>query len=228
MPKTFFMVGADTGVGTTFASCAILQAAKNAGFASFAMQPISVGCEQTEQGLRGRDPLQLMQAMSVEVDYDRVNPFPLAAKLPPHIAAGLENKRLAVQRISGLCRGAMMGRHDLMLIEGVGGWRNPLNHVESTASLARDIKKPVILVVGLDPAGVNQAVLTAETIVRDGLSLVGWIANEYQPETVYLEECLGMLDRAIPAPRLAHLPYIAGGDWRQATAAIDIGAWLKA
>ena len=64
MPKTFFMVGTDTGVGTTFTSCAILQAAKNAGFASFAMQPISVGCEQTEQGLRGRDPLQLMQVFS--------------------------------------------------------------------------------------------------------------------------------------------------------------------
>ncbi len=227
MSKTFFMVGADTGVGTTFASCAILQAANNAGFSRFAMQPVSVGCQQTDNGLRGHDPLQLMQAISGEVDYDRINPFPLAAKLPPHIAAGLEKKRLAVQRISGLCRGAMMGRHDLMLIEGVGGWRNPLNHVETIASLAKDIKKPVILVVGLNAAGVNQAVLTAEAIVRDGLPLVGWIANEYQPETAYLEECLAMLDRAIPAPRLAHLPCIAGGDWRQAAAAIDIGAWLK-
>ena len=227
MPKTFFMVGADTGVGTTFASCAILHAANNAGFSCNAMQPVSVGCELTEGGLRGHDPLQLIEAMSAAVDYDRVNPFSLVAKLPPHIAAGLENKRLAVQRISGLCRGAMMGRHDLMLIEGVGGWRNPLNHVETTASLAREISKPVILVVGLNPAGVNNAVLTAEAIVRDGLPLAGWIATEYQPETAYLEECLAMLDRAIPAPRLAHLPFIAGGDWRQAAAAIDIGAWLK-
>lgn len=226
MPKTFFVIGTDTGVGTTFVSCALLCAANHAGLRTAAMQPVSVGCEEQPGGLRGHDALQLMQAMNTELGYERVNPFPLRANLPPFMAAQLEEKRMTVQRINGICRGTMMGKHDLMLIEGIGGWRTPINHVETMAGLAREIQKPVILVVSISPSCVNQALLSAEAIRGDGLPLAGWIANHVSPDIPHSELIMAQLERALPAPRLATIAFNDTADWRAAGKAIDVSGWL--
>lgn len=227
MPKTYFMIGTEPGVGTTFVSSALLYAADNMGLSTAAMQPISVGCEESPEGLRGHDALQLMQAMNVELDYARVNPFPLRAKSPPFVAATLEEKRLTVQRISGICRGTMMGKHDLMLVEGIGGWRTPINHVETMAGLAREINKPVILVVGIAETCVNMALLSAEAILRDGLGLAGWIANHPTPEIPHSALYVSQLERALPAPRLATMAYDDKADWRTAGRALDVSSWIR-
>jgi dethiobiotin synthetase len=65
---------------------------------------------------------------------------------------------------------------------------------------------PVILVVGVRLGCINQAVLSAEAIVRDGLELAGWVANVVDPQTSRLEENLATLAERLPAPCLGRVP----------------------
>jgi dethiobiotin synthetase len=142
-----------------------------------------------------------------------VNPVALSAALAPHIAAALENRRVRVTQVVGLLRGAMMqARADITLIEGAGGWRVPLNEQETLADLAREMKAPVILVVGLRLGCINHALLTAEAIRRDGLVLAGWVANTLDPDMPAREQNIATLASALAAPCLGVLPFVESAD----------------
>lgn len=211
--KVYFVTGTDTGVGKTWASCALLRALAAQGRTTLGLKPVASGCEQTADGLRNADALALMQASTVSLSYAQVNPFAYAPALAPHLAAAQEGKRLRVQQIAGLVRGAIMqARADVTLVEGAGGWRVPLNDAETLADLPRELALPVILVVGLRLGCINHALLTAEAIARDGVRLAGWIANTIDPAMPAQVENVATLRAHIGAPLLGVLPHGAVGE----------------
>lgn len=207
--KTFFVTGTDTEVGKTFSSVALLNAAKKQQLRTLALKPVAAGAEETSEGFRNEDALALMEAMTVELPYEQVNPAIYKTPASPHIAAALENKRATVSRLAGFCRGAMMQSYDLGVIEGAGGWRVPINERENLAQLAVALDLPVILVVGMRLGCLNHALLTAEAIRADGLQIAGWIANCIDPEMSYLQENIQTLKGALPAPCLGVLPHLS-------------------
>ena len=218
--KTYFVTGTDTDAGKTFSSCALLHAANNLGFKTLAHKPVAAGCEQTEAGLRNSDAVSLMAAMSEFEEYEMVNPIALEPAIAPHIAAQEAGSQLSVSRSAGFARGIMMARADLLLIEGAGGWRVPLNSRETLADLAKNLKQPVILVVGMKLGCINHALLTAEAIKADGLEIAGWIANKIDPDMNRYQENLATLAQLIQAPLLAEIPYMENSGWKAAAAHI--------
>ncbi|MBQ0832203.1 dethiobiotin synthase [Marinobacter sp.] len=209
--KTFFVTGTDTGVGKTMVSAAILEAANLAGKRTLGMKPIASGCESTPEGLRNEDALILQQAASETLAYELVNPVALAPAIAPHVAAAQAGRVMSADRLVGFCRGMQMRPADLLLIEGAGGWRVPLNDRETYSAVPRELGVPVILVVALRLGCINQALLTAEAIRSDGLTLAGWVANRAEPEAMSCEqESLDYLKAHIPAPCLGVLPWITG------------------
>lgn len=174
----FFITGTDTEVGKTWVSCRLLETAKAAGLSCYGLKPIAAGCEETADGLRNDDALQLMAASSVALPYDIVNPVALRDPIAPHIAAQNENKVITLSRLEGYVRGALSAYSaDLVLIEGAGGWRVPLNDREFLSGLAKALDVPVIQVVGMKLGCLNHALLTAESIQADGLRYAGTMAN---------------------------------------------------
>ena len=214
--KTYFITGTDTDAGKTFASCALLHAAGKLGFKTLAHKPVAAGCEQTPDGLRNSDAINLMSAMNQDEEYEMVNPITLESAIAPHLAAQETGVQLSVSRSAGFARGIMMARADLLLIEGAGGWRVPLNNRETLADLAKDLKQPVILVVGMKLGCINHALLTAEAIKADGLEIAGWIANRIDPEMSHYRENLATLAQMIQAPLLAEIPSIQNACWKDA------------
>jgi len=209
--KTFFVTGTDTGVGKTMVSAAILEAAKAAGKRTLGMKPIASGCEHTPEGLRNDDALILLQAATETVAYDLVNPVALAPAIAPHVAAAQAGRNISVDRLVGFCRGMHMRPADLLLIEGAGGWRVPLNDRETYSAVPAELGVPVILVVALRLGCINQALLTAEAIRNDGLVLAGWVANHAEAEEMSCEqETLRYLMDHLLAPCLGVVPWIEG------------------
>lgn len=201
--KTFFVTGTDTGVGKTMVSAAILEAARAAGLRTLAMKPIASGCDETPDGLRNEDALALQSAMTESLAYEVINPVALKPAIAPHVAAAQAGKAVTAQRLIGFCRGLQLRSADLMLIEGAGGWRVPLNERETYASLPRELGTPVILVVSLKLGCINHALLTAEAIRADGLVVAGWVANRAEAETMSCEhETLDYLRSHMAAPCL--------------------------
>lgn len=199
----YFLTGTDTDAGKTWVACALLRQARAAGLSTLGLKPVAAGAEQVAGEWCNEDAQQLRAASSVQLPYEQVNPILLREPMAPHLAARREQRTLAATRIAGYVRGAMAAKPDLLLVEGAGGWRVPLNDRETMADLAVALQLPVILVVGMRLGCLNHALLTAEAIMRDGLPLAGWVANTV-PGTAMAAEAdnIATLEQWLPAPRI--------------------------
>ena len=99
-------------------------------------------------------------------------------------------------------------QNECLLVEGVGGWRVPLNHELDVAGLCQALQLPAVLVVGMKLGCINHALLTARDIVTDGVPLLGWVANCVDPEMQLLEQNIGTLQQLIPVPLLGTIPFL--------------------
>ncbi|KUJ82808.1 dethiobiotin synthase [Microbulbifer flavimaris] len=226
MSRTYFVTGTDTEVGKTFISAALLERAAQRKLKTAAVKPVASGCEVTHDGLRNSDALLLQDAMTLSLPYQQVNPIALEPAIAPHIAAMEAGKRLDVGRMAGVCRGVMSAGADLVLIEGAGGWRTPLGPRAFLSDLPKQLEIPVILVVSMQLGCINHALLTAEAIRRDGLTLAGWVANFAREGMARPDENLATLRTLLPAPLLGVVPFDENADFRLAAEALDISPLL--
>ena len=200
--KWLFITGTDTDVGKTLIATGILSLANKAGLRTAAIKPIAAGSEDMGAGMQNQDALQLQAAASHQLPYQQVNPIALEVAIAPHIAAQEEGKTLTASRLVGYCRGLGLLPVDMLLAEGAGGWRVPLNNRETLADVARELNCQVILVVGLRLGCLNHALLTAEAVRRDGLTIAGWVGNVIDEQMPRLEENIATLRRVINEPCL--------------------------
>jgi dethiobiotin synthetase len=134
------------------------------------------------------------------------NPVALPEPLSPHLAAARAGRRVGVAELVAAHRG-LCGLADVVLVEGSGGWRVPLNDNETLADLAVALALPVVLVVGLRLGCLNHALLSAEAIRADGLHLAGWVANTLDPAMACRDENIHTLRQRLAAPLLGVLPW---------------------
>lgn len=77
-----------------------------------------------------------------------------------------------------------------------------MNDVETLADLAIVMAAPVVLVVGLRLGCLNHALLTAEAVRADGLTLAGWVAKNIDPAMACRDHDIATLCDRLPAPLL--------------------------
>lgn len=207
--KRYFVAGTDTDVGKTFVSQAILMAANQAGLKSIGYKPVSAGCEETSEGLRNSDALMLQRNSSVVLQYDEVNPVAFLDPVAPHLAAKKEEINIDVETVSQGYENLLAKDADLVLVEGAGGWRLPLNDSQFLSDFVIQHDLPVVLVVGLKLGCLNHSLLTVEAIKRDGLNLAGWVANQIDPDMLYLKDNIEALHGLISAPCLGVIPRLS-------------------
>lgn len=206
MSQAYFIAGTDTDVGKTTIAAGLLHAARLQGLSTLAAKPVASGCAVTSKGLRNADALALIDQSTVQLPYERVNPFAFEPAIAPHLAAREAGVALALPALLKAMQGILAEGADFTLIEGAGGWRVPLSDHANLSDLAIALKLPVILVVGVRLGCINHALLSAEAIARDGLQLAGWVANVIEPHTSRLEENLASLAERLPAPCLGRVP----------------------
>jgi len=209
MSTAFFVTGTDTEIGKTTIAAGLLHAARLAGLSTAAAKPVASGCVQTADGLRNDDALALLGECTLALRYDEVNPLAFEPAIAPHLAAQEACVRLNVAALQGPVQAVLDKRADFTLVEGAGGWRVPLAEGQALSDLAIALQLPVILVVGVRLGCINQALLTAEAILRDGLPLAGWVANLVDPQTSRLEDNLATLAERLSAPCLGYVPRLA-------------------
>ena len=201
----FFITGTDTDIGKTYAACTLIHALRQR-FPTrriAAMKPIAAG---TDAEGRNDDVEQLKAASNVSLPPELLTPYLFAEPIAPHIAAQMQGVHIDIGRVLQNFA-ATAARADQVIVEGVGGFRVPLNQHEDTADLAVALNLPIILVIGLRLGCLNQALLGIEAIERRGLILAGWVANAIDPTMTHAEANLNTLRSRLHAPMLAHLPF---------------------
>ena len=208
MNRAFFVTGTDTGVGKTLVTCALLHATRRLGLTAVGMKPIAAGVE--DDG-RNDDVVQLLAASSVQPPLEWVNPYLYVPPIAPHIAAAEAGRPIAIEVIRQAFE-RLRPLADVVWVEGVGGFRVPLDARTDTADLAQRLAAPVVLVMGMRLGCLNHALLTAEAISNRGLTLAGWVANRIDPAMARFEANLETLQTRLNAPLLGVVPYGARPD----------------
>ncbi|WP_355659904.1 dethiobiotin synthase [Halomonas salifodinae] len=209
--NTYFITGTDTDAGKTLVATGLLARARDAGLTTLGLKPVASGCEATPQGLRNADALALQAVSTPAMDYAAINPHAYAPAIAPHLAAEQAGERLTLAGLAGALAPSLALPRDLILVEGAGGWRVPLNDREDLVGLAARLGLPVILVVGLKLGAINHARLSAEAIRADGLTLAGWVANGIDADMAEQAANLACLRHHLPEPCLGVVPPLGRG-----------------
>lgn len=196
--RGLFVTGTDTGVGKTRVAVALIHALRAHGLRVAAMKPVSAG---SAVGELNEDVAALVQAANADVDVRDVNPYAFAEPVAPHIAAKSLGVRIDLEVIAE-AYARLAAAADVVVVEGAGGWRVPLNEHEDMADLALRLGLPVVLVVGLRLGCLNHALLTAESIALRRVPWAGWVGNHIEPAMQLAAENLVALHTRLPGPCL--------------------------
>ncbi len=192
--KGLFVTGTDTGVGKTRVAVALIHALRARGLRVAAMKPVSAGCPPGELN---EDVAALLQAANVEADLCDVNPYAFVDPVAPHIAAQQAGIRIDLDVVAA-AYSRLAAAADVVVVEGAGGWRVPLNERDDMADLAQRLGLPVVLVVGLRLGCLSHALLAAESIANRQLPWAGWVANHVDPTMACQDENIAALRARLP------------------------------
>jgi dethiobiotin synthetase len=172
----------------------------------------------------------LAEQSTLALDAQLTTSYLLKEPCAPHVAAKLEDVTID-PAVLGQAYQQVAAQAEAVVVEGVGGFRVPLTDDFDTADFAVELELDVILVVGLRLGCLNHALLTAEAIAARGLRLVGWIANQIDPEMPHQADNVQALQQRLSAPLLGIVPWMSVAAPAPAADAIDfslLDSWPRA
>lgn len=206
--RLIFIAGTDTDAGKTYASVQLLRYFRQKKLKTIALKPIASGCSLEEGRLFNDDALQLAREATLSIPYHQINPFAFIEPIAPMIAAKKAGVSLTLERLHSVTASTFSQPFDLCLVEGVGGWRQPLNEKEFLSDYVVAHNMDIILIVGMRLGCINHALLSAQSILHSGGNLIGWIANGLHEKMHCFEENIEALQSCLSVPLLGTiLPY---------------------
>lgn len=188
-----FITSCGTGIGKTFATCALIHAAHMHGKTVQAFKPIASGFDATDAI---SDTAQIATALQKPISSETINaisPWRFTAPLSPNMAAAREGITINVDAVIRWSR--MQLQHEgLTLIEGVGGVMVPLNDTHTVRDWIAVLGIPVILVTGSYLGSISHTLTAVEALRIAGISIKALIISESEGATVALEETLATLN----------------------------------
>jgi dethiobiotin synthetase len=221
-PFSCFVTGTDTEIGKTLITSALLHALGQAGVRAAGMKLVAAGAELRDGIWHNEDVDRLLSAAPLKLPVSLTTPYLLRTPAAPHIAATLEGVRIEAQQIRDAFA-QVRQQSEAVVVEGVVGFRVPLNDDYDTADLAQQLGLPIILVVGLRLGCISQALLSAEAIAARGLKLAGWVANTVDPTMGHMRENIEAIAARLAAPLLGHVPRLEHPSAAAAAMYLDLG-----
>jgi dethiobiotin synthetase len=200
--RGIFVTGTDTGVGKTFAGCALLRALGDAGHRAVGMKPVAAGFAANSTD--NDDVIALAAAGNVVAPLRDRYPYAFAEPVAPHLAANTAGISIDVSCVVA-AYARLAERADAIVVEGAGGALVPLDARHDMLDIAMALHLRVLLIVGMRLGCLNHALLSALAVQRRGLVLAGWIANELPPGMPWLAPNIDTLERRLGAPLVAVL-----------------------
>lgn len=202
----YFITGTDTDVGKTYIASALIKHFCKQGLLTVGMKPVAAGAELVNGCLLNSDVTELIKAGNVDADLALINPYVFSPAIAPHIAAEQAGVSVSLDNIQQAFD-VLQAKADVVVVEGAGGFRVPINRQETMADLVVKLNLPVIMVVGVRLGCINHALMTAGSIRAVGLNLVGWVANRIDPNMPAIEENILTLKAMLKAPCVADVAW---------------------
>ncbi len=216
----WFIAGTDTEIGKTLVACALLHKLRTRFPRVVGAKPVAAGLEM--DGVNA-DVRALRAVSSLQVPAELDNPYALREPVSPHLAARADGKIIDLHHIAkGVAQLRLLA--DAVVVEGVGGLLVPLSDTADGGDLARLLRLPVVLVVGLKLGCLNHALLTQEAIATRGLHFAGWVGNQIDPAMLRADDNLTTLRSRLRAPCLGVIPHMAAPDAARTAGFLELPA----
>ncbi|MFQ5672620.1 MAG: dethiobiotin synthase [Nitrospinales bacterium] len=205
--KGFFITGTDTGVGKTVVTACLASLFRKHHVNAGVMKPVETGV--TSGGGKISDAEFLLRASGVRDTLPEVSPCRLTTPASPYQAARLENRSVDTAEITGAFY-RLAQRHDLMLVEGIGGLLTPITRTFRVIDLVAEWSLPLIVVSRLTLGTINHTLLTIGAAESLGIKLAGVIFNHPDDgATSAIEKTAPAAVRELSGVRvLGELPFI--------------------
>lgn len=196
--KGLFVTGTDTGVGKTVVTAAIALALRALGVDVGVVKPI-----QTGEG----DAETLRRLAELEAEPQEIAPYSFAAPLAPLVSARLEGKTIDVTEVASTTL-RLAARHDVALVEGIGGLCVPISEGATVVDLAVALGFPLAIVARAGLGTVNHTLLTVREARRRDLEVAGVVLNGAEDESTATNTELIQAFTGVPV--LARVPWLGG------------------
>jgi len=209
--KGIFVTGTDTGVGKTYVTALLTRLLRQEGIPAIALKPVASGDRS--------DGTVLADAMGGMLPLAKINPFHFSAPLAPYAAARLEGRSFPWDLLRSHWQEMASSYPGPFLVEGIGGWRVPMDATRTVREWARELALPVLVVCRGSLGTLNHSLLTIDSIREAGLNVPGLIMNFHgAPDDAAVRTNSFILEETAALP-VASLPDGAT-DWR-------IPGWLR-
>ena len=169
------VVGTDTGVGKTVVTAGLTAWLREEGVDARAIKPAQTGYPPDDDAEYVRRVCENHDAATC-LRY-------LEPPLAPRVAAERTGETLAYEPLLEACD-RELERHDVGIVEGIGGLRVPLAEDREVIDLVSDLSCPVILVARAALGTLNHTALSLEALERRGVEVLTVVFDEYTGETV--------------------------------------------
>jgi len=228
MRRGYFITGTDTGVGKTVVTAAIAQVLRDRGTDVGVMKPVASGCARRREGLVSLDAEFLAKAADAPEPLEVIAPIRLAEPLAPTVAAVRAGREIDLDPMWTAWE-RLRRRHEVMLVEGIGGALCPVTPRQSVADLARRFNLPVLIVARPGLGSINHTAMTAEVLRRRRLAVAGIIINRYDRDTENVADLTNPdeIQRVTGVPILGLVPEDGATDFRAGIVGPDILAAIR-
>ncbi len=182
-----FVTGTDTGVGKTVVAGAIGRWFHRRGNRVGVCKPVATGCVRRREGLVSEDAEFLAHASDARFPLDVICPLRYAEPLAPAIAAERAKQPVDWESVQRSLK-IMSLDADVMIVEGVGGVRVPIDEKTTVLDVARWLQLPAIVVVRPGLGTINHTILTVESLRTAGVRVAGVVINRYPAESASVAE----------------------------------------
>ena len=152
MARSIFITGTDTGIGKTYFTSGLIRSLRARSVDVVGFKPIECG---------GRDDSkELLDASGGKHSLDEINPLWFEKPVAPLAASDaidLYQVRSAHE--------SLLNRHELVIVEGAGGWLVPVTPGYTMGDLAAELCDEVIIVAANRLGVLNHAMLTFRAVL---------------------------------------------------------------
>ena len=211
-PRGVFITATDTGVGKTVVTAALAVALRTSGYKVGVMKPIETGVRSSEDARS--DAAQLRLASGSNDPFIEIRPYAFRLPLAPMEAARLEKRTIIPSTLMRAFH-TLQSRHEVLIVEGVGGVYVPVTQSFNMADLIYHMKYDAIVVARVGLGGINHALLTLEALRSHNIRVVALVLNRClsaQTAAARAQErsTVKVLGQQAGVPVVGPLPYRVG------------------
>ena len=206
-----FVTGTDTGVGKTVVACALAAWCRRHHIDVGVMKPVATGGRRLfEQGRRrwvSEDAVHLAGAAGSDDPWSLVNPVCYREPLAPWTASLRARRPIRLDAIRAAFL-SISSRHDVLIVEGVGGLLVPLTAHATVGDLAKQLRLPLLIVARSGVGTLNHTLLSLQCARRIGLEVLGVVLNQTQSLSKDRMARVAQATNLLVLKRLAHVPVL--------------------